>query len=217
MQNKTDKFVPALGANWATRFYDPLVRITTREFTFKRALIKQANLNNNQTILDLACGTGTLSIGIKNRFPQININAIDVDCEILETAKNKALANKVSIDFQRCFSYELPFEDNKFDRIFSTLSFHHLTLESKIKTIGEIIRVLRNDGEFHLADYGLPDNYSQKFLSNIIKKIDGEETTSDNLKGRLLGLLLDNGFGKVEKTGHFNTVLGTIRLFRAYK
>ncbi len=100
---------------------------------------------------------------------------------------------------------------------FSTLSFHHLTHEEKIKTIDEIFRVLKNDGEFHLADYGFPIKKSQKVLSNIIRVIDGNETTSDNLKGRLGSLLEENGFAKVEKTGHFNTVLGTIRLFRAYK
>jgi hypothetical protein len=77
--------------------------------------------------------------------------------------------------------------------------------------------VLKNDGEFHLADYGFPINKSQKVLSNLIRVIDGFETTSDNLQGHLGNLLKENGFAKVEKTGHFNTVLGTIRLFRAFK
>lgn len=217
MQSKEHQFIPALRFHWATRFYDPLVRWTTKEYPFKRALIAQANLQNNQTILDLACGTGTLSIGIKRRFPNIKIFAVDADCEILEKAENKAFAQDLQINFGQSFSDELPFENEKFDRIFSTLSFHHLTHEEKIKTIGEILRMLKNDGEFHLADYGFPTNKSQKVLSNLIRVIDGFETTSDNLKGHLRNLLEENGFVKVEKTGHFNTVLGTIRLFRACK
>ncbi len=217
MQSEKHNFIPALRFHWATRFYDPLVRWTTKEYSFKRALIAQANLQNDQVILDLACGTGTLSIGIKRRFPDIKIYAVDADSEILKKAENKAFERNLKIDFRRSFSDELPFKNGKFDRIFSTLSFHHLTHEEKIKTIGEIVRVLKNDGEFHLADYGFPINRSQKVLSNLIRVIDGNETTSDNLSG-LLGILLkENGFAKVEKTGHFNTVLGTIRLFRACK
>jgi ubiquinone/menaquinone biosynthesis C-methylase UbiE len=217
LQSKEHQFIPALRFHWATKFYDPLVRWTTKEYPFKRALIAQANLNNNQTILDLACGTGTLSIGIKRRFPSIKIFAVDADNEILEKAENKALERDLQIDFGQSFSNELNFENEKFDRVFSTLSFHHLTHEEKIKTIGEIVRVLKNDGEFHLADYGFPINKSQKALSNLIRLIDGNPTTSDNLKGFLGILLEENGFAKVEKTGHFNTVLGTIRLFRAFK
>lgn len=217
MQNEKQDFIPALRFHWANRFYDPLVRLTTREYSFKRALLAQANLENNQTILDLACGTGTLSIGIKKRFSDIKIIAVDADEEILERAERKATERGVFIDFRRSFSDDLPFEDKKFDSVFSTLSFHHLTLEQKIKTIREILRVLKNGGEFHLADYGFPINKSQKVLSNIIRLIDGNKTTSDNLKGHLTTLLETNGFAKVIKTGHFNTVLGTIRLFRAYK
>ncbi len=217
MQSENHNFIPALRFHWATKFYDPLVRWTTKEYPFKRALIAQANLQNNQTILDLACGTGTLSIGIKRRFPSIKIFAVDADNEILEQAENKALERDLQIDFGQSFSDELPFENNKFDRVFSTLSFHHLTHEEKIKTISEILRVLKNNGEFQLADYGFPINKSQKVLSNLIRVIDGFETTSDNLQGRLGNLLKENGFAKVEKTGHFNTVLGTIRLFRAFK
>lgn len=217
MQSKEHQFIPALRFHWATKFYDPLVRWTTKEYPFKRALIAQANLRNNQTILDLACGTGTLSIGIKRRFPNIEIFAVDADEEILQKSETKAFERNMQINFGQSFSDEVPFENEKFDRIFSTLSFHHLTHDQKIKTISEIRRVLKNDGEFHLADYGFPINKSQKVLSNLIRVIDGNETTSENLKGRLGILLEENGFARVEKTGHFNTVLGTIRLFRAFK
>lgn len=217
MQKERQNFIPALGVDWATRFYDPLVRITTREFTFKRALIKQAGLDNDQTILDLACGTGTLSIGIKRRFPGIRILAVDADLKILQRAEQKSTKRNLSIDFWQSFSDKLPFADEKFERVFSTLFFHHLTLEKKFATISEILRVLKPGGEFHLADYGSPFNITQKIMSNIIRLIDGDESTTDNLSGRLAFLLKNNGFAKVEKTGHFNTILGTIRLFRAFK
>jgi ubiquinone/menaquinone biosynthesis C-methylase UbiE len=180
-------------------------------------LISQVDLNNHQKILDLACGTGTLSIGIKKRIPGAEIFAIDADEKILKMARKKAEKFDAKINFNRGFSDQLPYPDESFDLVFSTLSFHHLMLEGKIKTIKEILRVLKNDGKFHIADYGFPLGRSQKVFSNFIRIIDGKETTADNLNGRLGFLMEENGFAKVERTGHFNTILGTIRLFRASK
>ena len=99
-----ESYIPALRFEFLTRFYDPLVRLTTREFSFKRALLAQANLQNNQTILDLACGTGTLCIGIKRRFPGAKIFALDADKEILQLARNKDKKYQAKITFEQGFS-----------------------------------------------------------------------------------------------------------------
>ncbi len=217
MEAEKNQYLPALRFNWLTRFYDPLVRLATKEFPFKRAIIAQANLQNGQNILDLACGTGTLCIGIKKRFPGAKIFAVDADAEILRTAIEKAKRYDAKIHFYQAMSGELPFPDLFFNRIFSTLSFHHLTHGRKIETIREILRVLKYGGEFHLADYGLPAGKSQKVLSNFVRIIDGDETTLENLNGRLGLLLEENGFAKIERTGSFKTILGTLRLFRCTK
>lgn len=174
-------------------------------------------MQNSQTILDLASGTGTLSIGIKRRFPETKVFCIDIDEEILQMAQKKAQLNGFKINFGKGFSDELPFSNETFDRVFSTLFFHHLTLERKIKTLQEILRVLKTGGEFHLADYGLAKNKTQFALSKFVRVIDGFESTNDNLHGRLKLLMEQNGFAKVERTRYFKTVLGTIRLFKATK
>lgn len=212
-----ESYIPALRFEFLTRFYDPVVRLTTREFSFKRALLAQANLQKAATILDLACGTATLSISIKRRFPEIKLAALDADFEILKMARDKAKKYGAEIAFEQGFSHNLPFADETFDRVFSTLAFHHLTNQRKIKTIREILRVLKPDGEFHLADFGLPRNRSQFVLEKIICLIDGKETTRDNIAGRLKVLMEEHGFAKVERTGYFKTILGTIRLFKAIK
>ncbi|MGI8788394.1 MAG: class I SAM-dependent methyltransferase [Pyrinomonadaceae bacterium] len=212
-----DKFIPALRFKFLTRFYDPIVRLTTREITFKQALLKQSNLQNGQTILDLACGTGTLPIGIRKRFPDARIFAFDVDEEILQMARRKAKKYRADIFFEQGSSDNLPFENETFDRVFSSLFFHHLTLAEKTLTLREILRVLKPAGEFHLADYALPRNKIQFVLSKSVRLIDGYETTRDNLRGRLLDLIKEVGFREVERTGYVKTILGTIRLFKAIK
>lgn len=210
-------YIPALRFEFLTRFYDPLVRATTREYTFKRALLAQANLAGEQKILDVACGTGTLSVAIKNRVPAARVYACDVDAEILQMARAKAFESGAQIEFNQAFSHQLPYAENSFDRVFSTLFFHHLTLERKNETLREIRRVLKPRGEFHLADFALPRNRSQFVLSKWIRIIDGFETTHDNLRGRLKFLMEQNDFAAVTRTGYFKTILGTIRTFKAIK
>ena len=51
-------YVPALSFHWLTPYYDAVVGATTREGTFKEALIRQAGITAGQQVLDLACGTG---------------------------------------------------------------------------------------------------------------------------------------------------------------
>lgn len=66
---KEARYVPALGLDVLTPLYDPLVALTTRERTFKRLLIAQAGVRAGQRVLDLACGTGTLAVGLKRVVP----------------------------------------------------------------------------------------------------------------------------------------------------
>ena len=216
-QSNKRSFIPALGFQWFTRFYDPLVHWTTREKVFKSALLEQAGIQNGQTVLDLACGTATLTIAIKQKFPAAIVHGIDVDAKILEMAKRKTKDTGVEILFEEGFSDALPYADKTFDRVVSTLFFHHINRAAKIKTLDEICRVLKIGGELHIADFGAPQNALQHLLSHYLQIIDSVETTVDNLEGQIPFLIKDTGFAQVERTAHFKTMLGTIRLFKAVK
>ena len=61
-----DDYVPALGYDWLTAIYDPVVQLATRDTLVKRRLIEQANLDHGMKVLDLASGTGTLSCVVSN-------------------------------------------------------------------------------------------------------------------------------------------------------
>ncbi|MDQ3063047.1 MAG: class I SAM-dependent methyltransferase, partial [Acidobacteriota bacterium] len=98
---KNEKYIPALSYNWLTPFYDPVVRLTTRENTFKKALAKQAKIEPNHRVLDLACGTATLTILLKQNQPQAEIVGVDGDAKILETAKVKARKAGIEIQFDK--------------------------------------------------------------------------------------------------------------------
>lgn len=214
---KHENYIPALSYDWLTPFYDPVVRLTTRENAFKKALIEQARLEDALRVLDLACGTGTLTVLIKNAAPQAEVVGIDGDPKILEIAREKARAGNFEIRFDEGMSFDLPYAGETFDRVVSSLFFHHLTRENKLKTLKEVERVLKPKGEFHVADWGLPANRLMSISSRLIQILDGFETTADNFNGLLPELMTNAGFIEIEETNRCNTFFGTIRLHKAHK
>ena len=212
---ETEKYIPALRFDWLTRIYDPIVRLTTRETAFKTALVTQIKVGPGDRVLDLACGTGTLAVMVKNAHPKTSVVGIDGDERILVLAKDKADKAKVEIEFDRGLSFELPYPDESFDCVVSSLFFHHLTRDNKLRTLREVRRILRPNGELHIADWGLPGNWLMKFASIGIKLLDGSETTTDNFEGLLASYITQAGFRDVTETAHFNTWFGTIRLLKA--
>ena len=214
---KNEKYIPALSYDWLTPFYDAVMRLTTREKVFKNSLVEQAKIRAKHRVLDLACGTGTLTVLIKNSHPQAEVVGIDGDAKILEIAKTKAKDSGADIRFDKGMSFDLPYEDESFDRVVSSLFFHHLTRENKLKTLGEVKRILKSNGEFHVADWGLPVNSLMKAPSYLIQLLDGSESTADSFNGLLPKLIADAGFEKVKETNYFNSLFGTIRFHQSRK
>lgn len=210
-------FVPALGYDFLTPYYDRVVGLTTRETAFKKALVQQASIKSHHCVLDLACGTGTLTIMVKEAGPEADVTGIDGDNKILELARAKASAKQLDIQFENGMSFDLPYPDNVFDRVVSSLFFHHLTRNDKIKTLIGVKRVLKENGELHIADWGKASNVLTAIASYSIQLLDGFETTADNFNGLLPGLIEESGFEPVKETRSFDTIFGTIRLYKSMR
>ncbi|AXS81680.1 MULTISPECIES: class I SAM-dependent methyltransferase [Marinobacter] len=218
MQNPTEpKYVPALGYHWLTPYYDAVVGTTTRERSFKHALIKQAGFEPGQQVLDLASGTGTLAIWIKQYQPQVHVTGVDGDPAILSLATRKAQKAKVSVQFERALSYSLPYPAAHFDRVVSSLFFHHLSWENKQRTVQELFRVLKPGAELHVADWGRASNILMRGLFLFVQLLDGFKNTQDNVSGKLVTLFEQAGFVDVTQRQTFSTIYGTMALYSAVK
>jgi SAM-dependent methyltransferase len=211
------EYIPALGYGALTPLYDAVVRCTTRERRFKQALIRQARLRAGHRILDLATGTGTLAIWIKESEPAANVTGVDIDRAILARAARKATRAGADVRFDRARSDALPYPDASFDRVLSSLFFHHLAWPDKIRTAREVFRVLRPNGELHVADWGRPANALMRGLFVTVQCLDGFETTRDNVAGRLISLFVQTGFAEVRDLQSVPTMLGTLALYIAVK
>ena len=213
--NSAMAYIPALRFNWLTGFYDPLVRATTREGTFKPRLIEAAAIKPGHRVLDLGCGTATLAIEIKRRVPDAQVSGLDGDPEILNIARNKANQASVQIALETGMSFALPYADASFDRVFATLLFHHLTRADKARTLREVYRVLKPGGQLYVADWGKAQNRLMRALFLLVQILDGFENTADNVNGLLPQLIREAGLQPVRQIADYPTMFGTLSLHTA--
>jgi ubiquinone/menaquinone biosynthesis C-methylase UbiE len=208
-------YLPAVRFDFLTPLFDVFVRATTRERTFKQKLLEQARLAGGADVLDLGAGTGTLAVWAKQREPDVRIRGLDGDPAIIAQATRKAARAGAEIPFDEGLSYDLPYGDASFDRVISSLFFHHLVLRDKERTIAEVARVLRPGGELHVADWGEPRSLAAKVGAVAIRRFDGDEPTRDNLAGRLPELFEAGGLVDARERERVGAPMGVISLYSA--
>jgi len=209
-------YIPALKYDWLTKVYDPVLQFTMPERKFKSALIRQMEIKPNDRILDFGCGSLTLSIMAAPKTPNAIFFGVDIDAKIISVAREKLSKTKLTIDLQQYDGSKLPYPDNSFDHVMSSLVFHHLTLRQKYFALEEIRRVLKPSGEFQIADFGKPASALQRVGFYAVQLLDGFQTTTDNVEN-LLAKAIKETFQEAEETAHFKSMVGTVRLIKATK
>jgi ubiquinone/menaquinone biosynthesis C-methylase UbiE len=209
------RYIHALRFSSLTALYDPVVARTSREHTFKSALLDGAKLEPGQRLLDVGCGTGTLTCMAAERVPGLEVHGLDGDLAILERARRKAAQRGMEISFTQALSFQLPFPDGYFDHALSTLLFHHLNSDAKQGTLTEIHRVLKPGARLHVADWGAAQDVLMRAAFLAIQLFDGFETTRDNVGGKLPGMMERAGFTGVRIDARFRTMFGTVEIVRA--
>jgi len=210
-------YIPALKYELLTPFYDFVVSTLLPERKIKNLLIDQANFAPESRVLDFGCGTLTLVLMAKDRFPKAEFFAADVDKKILSIAKKKMNEANKSVTILHLEGQTLPFEDNYFDSVISSLVFHHLTKEQKINSFKEIYRVLKPSGKLHILDWGKAKNFFMRVAFLAVQIVDGFNTTTDIWKGLLPDYMKQVGFVEVAETKTFSTVLGNLSLYMSVK
>lgn len=214
--SESKHYIPALRYDWLTKVYDPVVQLSMPERKLKSALIDQMKIKPHDRVLDFGCGSLTLTMMAAMANPDTEFFGLDIDEKILTIGSQKLNNTSLQIRIQQYDGKMLPYPDKYFDRIMSSLVFHHLTLPQKYFALNEIFRVLKPGGEFHIADFGKPADRLQRVAFYGVQLLDGFSTTNDNVRN-LLWQAINEVFSEAEETGSFRTLVGTVRLMKGKK
>lgn len=214
MMNTQEQYIPALSIDWLTPFFDPVLKWVLHEDIFKNDLVRRANIQPGDHVLDLGCGTGTLTILIKQHQPAATVVGLDGDSHVLDIAHVKAQQTNTALSLVEGMAFQLPHADATFSQVLSSLVFHHLTTQNKQRTLYEAYRVLKPGGELHILDFGVPHTVLAHLISLITRWL---EEVLDNVLGLLPMMLQRAGFVQVEEIAHYMTVVGTLTIYKAHK
>jgi SAM-dependent methyltransferase len=109
-----------------------------------------------------------------------------------------------------------PFDPGSFDRVVSSLVFHHMTLDDERRGLAAIHRLLKPGDELHLADWGNPRMRSCAWPSTVFTPR-RFETTRANVEGRIPELMRGAGLEEVAETHREMTLFGALSFYRGTK
>ena len=163
------------------------------ETQFRLYFLNQIKFYKKDKILDLCCGTGTLTklLGLHLLKNETKIVGVDLHYSQIKIAKNKNIYSNVS--FKQMDASNLKFNNETFDKVIISLALHELPQGFRKKILKEAYRVLKKTGTLALLEhheprapvnrfffyfyvgYWLPYNPEAKHARNMLKNILAKE------------------------------------------
>lgn len=176
--------------------YDSLMKRMTfgRERELRETTISLAGVKPGDSVLEVGCGTGTLSLAAKRRAgPSGKVCGIDVIPLMIELSQRKAEQAGEEITFQLASIADIPFPENTFDAVMCSFMIFHMSEKVRQKGMAEIHRVLKPNGRLLVLDTATP---TRPLLKAFVKMFTGGELPPD--LHQLPPLMALSGFSKIE-------------------
>jgi demethylmenaquinone methyltransferase/2-methoxy-6-polyprenyl-1,4-benzoquinol methylase len=138
-----------------------------RDQVWRARAVKAAQLNGDEDVLDIACGTGDLAMA----FYLANVKSvigIDFTKAMLDLAIAKAKDAKFDIDYRQGDAMQLDLPANSADVV--SIAFGIRNVQQPSKAIEEFYRVLRKGGRLIVLEFSTPKNPIIRFLNNFYTK-----------------------------------------------
>ena len=137
---------------------------------WRRRAVHLSAVRPTDDVLDVACGTGDLSLAFAAVMPR-SITGLDFTEEMLAIARAKAVRHQKSFPGQVTPTYlqgdamNLPFDDSRFDVV--AIAFGIRNVADPDKALGEFHRVLRPGGRLVVLEFSLPRNRLIRLGNNV--------------------------------------------------
>jgi ubiquinone/menaquinone biosynthesis C-methylase UbiE len=125
-------------------------------------LCEALDIRSYQKVLDVAAGNGNVSLAAARRW--CDVVATDYVPKLLDRARERADAERLSIEFQQADAEHLPFSDDSFDVVVS--SFGVMFTPDQDRAAAEMVRVCKSGGKIGLANW-TPEG----FIGQVFKTI----------------------------------------------
>lgn len=150
-----------------------------RDVAWRRFAVKKMNFFRTKRFLDVACGTGDLSVSACDKHKDISVTGVDFVYPMVQTAKEKIKKKELSgrINFIQGNALSLPFVENSFD--VTAMAFGIRNIPHKAQALREMLRVTTPGGQIMILEMTFIQNRLFKlayyiylnFLLPVIAKI----------------------------------------------
>lgn len=205
-------YLPPLRFSFLTPLYDWVVSWSSAETSFRPALVELAAQGEPRHVLELGCGTGTLTWALARRLPVANVTGIDADHGALHIARQKG-DGALRPTFLRGDARSLP-EVEPVDVVVASLFFHHLDGDGRQRVLAQIHHVLRPDGRLLIADWGRPRTLRESLRFQSVRMLDGYSRTAAHASGAFVDCVSAAGFS-IAECASFSAIAGNVRIWSA--
>jgi ubiquinone/menaquinone biosynthesis C-methylase UbiE len=173
------------------RQYDTLVAMMMmgRQKGVRKASIDLAGIRPGDRVLEVGCGTGTLTLLAKRDAGATgNVVGIDPLPEMTEIATRKAHRAKQDITFQAGDLEHIPFPDGSFDVVLASFMIFHTDDATRQEGLNEVFRVVKPGGKFLIIDTQAPREQKITLADKLSMHLAGPalfEKTLDSLEPAL--------------------------------
>lgn len=182
----------------AAPVYDLLAPVMTLglERRFHRIVIERLALRGDEQILDIGCGTGTLTRDIAAALSDKRkslCTGLDAAEKMIEAARRKA-ATIPNIRFDAAIAEKLPYRDAQFDAAVSTFFFHHIHFDLKKQVLAETARILKPGGTLLIVDVDVPTTWFGTLCARSGHWLFQQNEIAENIEGKLRLALTESPF-----------------------